>query len=85
MHMAKGFNPTEKKAFAPGGSLSTHKKREDVPADHFLMPAERKFPYKVNGKISCDLLRAAISRAGQTGRKDIEAKAKSLFQSNCAA
>lgn len=69
----------------PGGSLSTPKKRKSVPADHFLMPGERKYPYMVDGKISCNLLRAAISRAGQNNEKDVEARARKMFDMHCGA
>lgn len=77
------FNSKEKKAFAPGGSLSTPKQRKDVPADHFLLPKERKYPYKANGQISCNLLKAAISRAGQNGEAAVESRAKKLYADNC--
>lgn len=79
------FNAAEKSAFAPGGSLSTPKKRGGRPAGDFLLPSERKYPYKVNGAISCDLLRAAISRAGQNKERGVESKAKALFNEHCAA
>lgn len=81
-----GFNPNEKKQFAPGGSLSTPKERTQVPSDHFLLPAMRKYPYKdSSGKVSCNMLRAAISRAGQNNESAVEAKARALLKSNCGA
>lgn len=81
-----GFSKKEESQFNPGGSLSTPKKREQVPADHFLMPTERKYPYKTSdGKISCNMLRAAISRAGQNGESEVESKARSLLKSHCGA
>lgn len=84
--MADGkLNSTEQRAFAPGGSLSTPKQRLSRPATDFLDEANRKYPYKSDGKISCDMLRAAISRAGQQGKTSIENKARSLFKSNCGA
>lgn len=79
------FNKSEAAATGPGGSLSTPKKRELVPADHFLLPEKRKFPFKVNGKISCDLLRAAQVRAKQNGYTAVAKEAKSLFDKHCGA
>lgn len=81
-----GFTNSETKQFDPGGPLSTPAQRQKVPADHFLMPDQRKYPYKdSDGKISCNLLRAAIARAGQNKQKAVEAKARSLFNNHCAA
>lgn len=77
------FNNKEKAAFAPGGDLSTHKQRESVTPSDFLMPAEKKYPYKINGKISCNLLKAAISRAGQNNESAVEARAKKLYEESC--
>lgn len=79
-----GFNSKEKAQFAPGGSLSTPKERKQVPSDHFLLPSQRKYPYKdSSGKISCNMLRAAISRAGQNNEGAVEARARALLKSNC--
>lgn len=77
------FNTKEKAAFAPGGHLSTPKKRESVASSDFLMPGEKKYPYKIAGKISCHLLKAAMSRAGQNNESAVESHAKSLFQTHC--
>lgn len=77
------FNNKEKAAFAPGGNLSTPKKRESVSPSDFLMPGEKKYPYKVGGKISCHLLKAAISRAGQNNESAVESRAKSLYDEHC--
>jgi hypothetical protein len=60
------------------------RERKKVPASHFLMPKERKFPYKnKDGSINCALLRAAISRAAQHGYPEVERKARSLYQRHC--
>ncbi|RTI15321.1 hypothetical protein CSW27_06060 [Thermus scotoductus] len=60
------------------------RERSKVPASHFLMPKERKFPYKnKDGSINCRLLRAAISRAAQHGYEEVEAKARRLYQRHC--
>lgn len=85
MNPRGAFSNEETKQFDPGGPLSTPKQRKTVPADHFLMPAQRKYPYKINGKVNCDLLRAAIARAGQNGESEVEAKARSIFKNTCAA
>lgn len=78
------FSKRENKAFSSGGMYSTpHKRQVEAKASDFLMPAARKYPYKVGGKISCNLLKAAISRAGQQGEKQVEARARSLFEDNC--
>lgn len=82
--MSDKFNKSEESKFAPGGQYSTPKHREDAPASDFLMPAERKYPYKVNGKISCNLLRAAMSRAGQNNEGAVGNKAKELWETHCA-
>lgn len=59
-------------------------KREKMPAHCFLMPSEKKYPYKkkINGKwvISQSGLRAAISCANRAGHKAIAAKASKLYQ-----
>ncbi len=58
--------------------------RERVPASHFLLPKERKFPYRnKDGSINCRLLRAAISRAAQHGYKDVEERARRLYKRHC--
>jgi hypothetical protein len=60
------------------------REREKVPASHFLMPKERKFPYKnKDGSINCALLRAAISRAAQHGYPEVERRARALYQRHC--
>ncbi|MBW6395537.1 hypothetical protein KZX47_10290 [Thermus sp. SYSU G05001] len=58
--------------------------REKVPASHYLMPKERKFPYRnKDGSINCRLLRAAISRAAQHGYEEVERRARALYQKHC--
>lgn len=58
--------------------------RAEVPASHYLLPKEKKFPYRnKDGSINCRLLRAAISRAAQHGYKEVEAKARRLYQKHC--
>lgn len=77
------FKGPETKAFAPGGSLSTPKQRKAVPSDQFLMPAQKKYPYKVNGQISCNMLKAAMVRAAQNNETAVHSKAKRLYADNC--
>lgn len=61
------------------------RERKKVPASHFLLPKERKFPYKnKDGSINCRLLKAAISRAAQHGYPEVEKKARRLYQRHCA-
>lgn len=62
-------------------------KREEMPSHAFLLPKERKFPFKkkVNGKwvISCEGLRQAIVRAQQHGYASVLKKARQLYQKHC--
>ncbi len=62
------------------GKFGTPKRRKEAPATDFLMPKQRKFPYKVNGKIDKRLLIAAIHRAGQYGYKGVELRAQRILQ-----
>jgi hypothetical protein len=62
----------------------SEKERKDMPSHVFLLPSERKFPYKSkdkNGKwvVRPNMLRAAMSRAGQHGYPAIYKKAKRLY------
>jgi len=68
-------------------ATATRKEREEVPAHVFLLPSERKFPYKryKNGEwvISCADLRDAIRLAAIHGYKSVEAKARKLYEEHC--
>ncbi len=78
------FNQKETSAFKSGGMYSTpHKRETEAKASDFLMPAERKYPYKSGGKISCNLLKAAISRAAQNNEPAVKARATSLYNEHC--
>lgn len=78
------FTGKEQAAFEHGGELSTPKHREeDAKESDFLMPAERKYPYKVKGRISCNLLKAAITRSAQNNEQEVNKKAKNLFNELC--
>lgn len=58
--------------------------RKEVPARYFLLPEERKFPYRnKDGSLNCNLLRAAIVRAAQHGYKQVEEKARKLYERHC--
>jgi len=58
--------------------------REEAKASNFLMPEERKFPYKnKDGSINCKLVRAAITRAAQHGHTKVEAKARRIYEKYC--
>ena len=61
----------------------TDKKRKTMPSSCFLMPSQRKYPWKVyrGGKWvpSATQLRAAISCANRAGAKTISAKAQRLY------
>jgi len=63
--------------------------RDELPADYFLLPSERKFPYREwkgpnKGAINCNGLRAAITRAAQHGYAEVERKARELYERHCA-
>lgn len=68
-------------------ATATRKEREEVSAHVFLLPSERKFPYKryKNGEwvISCADLRDAIRLAAIHGYKSVEAKARKLYEEHC--
>lgn len=63
--------------------------RDHLPAHFFLLPDERKFPYKnwkgpSEGAINCNALRVAIARASQHGYSKVKKKAMMLYQRYCA-
>lgn len=58
--------------------------RQKMPASYFLLPKERKFPYKTrSGKISCKGLRQAITRQAQHGYQGVLKRAQALYKKNC--
>lgn len=65
--------------------IDSPKKRKKLSEELFLVPEERKFPYRdpKTGKIRCDLLRAAIVRAAQHGYLQTAKKARRLYQMYC--
>lgn len=64
--------------------LNRPREREKLPADYFLMPKERKFPWRnKDGSVNCNLLRAAIVRAAQHNHPEVEKKARELYQQYC--
>ncbi len=74
------FTPKIKKLFSRGGKYSTpEKRREEAKRGDFLMPGERKFPYKVGGKPSRRLLGAAVRRAKQYGYESVAKKAEGML------
>ena len=78
------FGTKENKAFGHHGIYSTEKqRRERASASDFLLPKERKYPYKLNGKIDCKLLLAAIHRAGQYHESAVLAHAQRLYDQHC--
>lgn len=59
--------------------------RAKLPASHFFLPKERKFPYKnKDGTINCRLVRAAIVRAAQHGYPNVERRARKVYERHCA-
>ena len=81
----KKFTSGVEKLFEHGGKYSTPKqRREKAKVSDFLLPKERKYPYKVNGKISCKLLRAAITRAGQYKETSVQKRAERLYYRHCS-
>lgn len=64
--------------------IRSDKEREGVASSFFLIPGERKFPYKnKDGSLNCNLVRAAISRAAQHDYSEVEKKAKNLYERYC--
>jgi len=63
----------------------TQKRRKEFPSSYFLLPSERKFPYKdpETGAIHCGLTRAAITRAGQYKYQAVKEKAQAIYEKNC--
>ena len=60
------------------------KKRKEMPSSYFLVPSQRKYPYKTReGKISCAGLRSAMRVAAFRGNKAVLAKAKRLYEKHC--
>jgi hypothetical protein len=59
------------------------KKRKEMPRSYFLDPKNRKYPYKKNGKISCEGLRSAIKVASFQGDTKIKKKAQRLYEKHC--
>ena len=57
-------------------------KVETAPADYFLDPDTRNYPYKTSeGKVSHTLLMRAMSIASLKGHKEVYERAKALYQS----
>lgn len=78
------FTAKEEAAFEHGGPLSSPKHRaEEAKDSDFLMPEERKYPYKIKGQVSCNLLKAAIVRSAQNNEMEVNKKAKNLFNDLC--
>ena len=63
------------------------KKRQQAPAHVFLLPSERKYPYKrwKNGEwvISCADLRDAIRLAAFHGHRKVLQKAQAIYAKEC--
>jgi len=64
--------------------LKRKSERKNLPKDYFLLPEERKFPYRnKDGSVNCRMLRAAIQRAVQHGYRAVEQKARRLYKKYC--
>lgn len=64
--------------------IDSKSEREKVPADYFLDPENRRYPYKNrDGSINCYMLRSAIRLAGMHGEEGIKQKAQELFNKHC--
>jgi len=65
--------------------IKSKSERQDMPKSYFLLPNERKFPYKDpdTGEISCPLLHAAITRAAQHNYPKVEQRARKLYERHC--
>ena len=59
-------------------------RRKKAPSDYFLDPSSRKYPYRTwDGKISCELLRRALSLSALHKHSQIYDRAKSLYEKHC--
>lgn len=67
----------------PNNWIHNQSKRKNKPASWFLDSKHKKYPYKVNGKISCERLRNAIRLAGMHGDASIKARAQRLYARHC--
>ena len=64
--------------------VKDEEKRKKAPKDYFLDPDSRKYPYKTwDGRISCELLRRAMSLASLHGHTQIYERAKALYERHC--
>jgi len=71
-------------------AYGTQAKRREFPASHFLLvdsEGNKKFPYRdpKSGEIHSGLLKAAMSRAGQYKYQEVEAQAKTLYETTFQA
>lgn len=58
--------------------------RDKAPKDFFLDPSSRRYPYKtLDGKISCERLKAAMSLSALHGHRQIYERAKALYERHC--
>ena len=58
--------------------------RAKLPANFFLLPGSRKYPYRnKDGSLNCNLIRAAITRAGQFKETGVQTKAQRLYAQYC--
>jgi len=64
--------------------IDSKKEREKVPADYFLDPDNRRYPYKNrDGSINCYMLRSAIRLASMHGEESIRKRAQELYDKYC--
>ncbi len=58
--------------------------RKKAPADYFLAPSSRRYPYKTwDRKISCERLKAAMKLSALHGHKQVYDRAKALYEKYC--
>jgi hypothetical protein len=58
--------------------------RKKAPADYFLDPSSRRYPYKTwEGEISCDRLLAAMQLSSLHGHRQVYERAKALYNKHC--
>ena len=64
--------------------IKSQVERKKMPASYFLMGAERKYPVKnKDGSYNCNLIRGAITRAGQYKNLVVMKKAQVLYEKLC--
>lgn len=77
------IKPKAEKIAGPREEKTSNMTPEENTSGDYLDGAAKKYPFKVQGRISCNLLKAAIVRSAQDGNSEVNKKARDLFDDNC--